>query len=209
MTAARISDADNQLLRAWRRDALDEAATQALEERLFFEPGLVEAARIDDALADELRRTAAPPARRPARLQRPIELLMAAGLGALAVLPFVGTERPNQQVTGNIEWVSISPMRSTTAEPMLVVPRTGTDLLAFEVAAASPDGTRVSAWIQRDDGTKVLDVDGLHVREGAVTFVVGRNALAGGVHLIGIVEAGASAPLQPKLSIRYVPDANH
>jgi hypothetical protein len=206
----RLSDADNRLLRAWRLGELDAQRAQSFEERLFFDPALSEAANIDMALEAGLRDTLRPEPlhapRQPAtrRRRRMVELLAAAAIGALAVVPFTAAPPTSQPVSSNIEWVSLSARRDLQAEPQLVAPRAGAELITLEVAVAAADGDAVSVRLDGAHGGTLLQADRLQVRDGAVTLAFARDALPPGVLSVEVIGSSGQRQQAPLL-IRYQP----
>jgi hypothetical protein len=205
----RLSDSDNRLLRAWRRGELDEDHTQSFEERLFFDPALAEAANIDMALEAGLR--ASPPLARPTQTpvrprRRLVELLAAAAVGAMAVLPLTMTLAPQapQPAGASIEWVGLSARRDLQSEPQLVAPRAGTGMVAIELAVAAVDGTPVAVRLDGAHGGTVLQAGQLQVRDGAVTFAFARDAVPVGVHSVEVFDLAGNRQQAPLL-IRYQP----
>lgn len=205
-----ISDSDNALLRAWRRGELDAAQADAFETRLFLEPDLVEAARLDQALAEGLPAVAAPavsaPAARPRRSAGPWSMLLAAGVGALAVLPFALDGGQPPPAVGNIEWVSVDVRRSSSSEPLLVAPRANAQLVALEVPAPGDlVGPYTLSLVAMDAGTAALSVDGLQASDGRLSLAFARDALAAGDYRIEVGDAEGRRAAGESLRIRYRP----
>jgi hypothetical protein len=205
-----LSDADNLLLRAWRRGELDEATRHAFETRLFLEPTLLEAAQIDQAMDAGITHglsTAANEA--PAPSPRPRTwpaLAAAAALGALAVLPFMFLMQPQDALRGNVEWVNVDVRRSTAAEPLLVQPRASTGVVALEVPAPADLAGPYRARLRGIDGPRtVLDVTDLHPADGVLSLAFSRQALPAGVYAIEISGDDGVAAATP-LRFRYRPD---
>jgi hypothetical protein len=206
---ATLSSSDNALLRAWRLGQLDASATDAFEARLFFEPDLAEAARLDQGLAaglaaaNEPRLTAAAP--RPG-VNRPWSMLLAAGLGALAVLPFAGTQSP-PEVIGNVEWVSVD-VRRGAENALLVAPRADADLVVIELPAPSAgDGPFNLRLMAIADGSAALSIEGLRASsDGLLSLAMARNAVPAGDYRIEIVAADGVLAGE-SLRIRYEPGA--
>jgi hypothetical protein len=209
-----LSTADNLLLRAWRRGELDPDACHAFETRLFFEPALLEAAQLDQALEAGLRDTAPtapmfgnadPRLRRP---PPPWAMLLAAGLGAAAVLPFALRPDPAAEWQGNVEWVSVDARRGTAdAEPLLIAPRASTGLVARELPApAAARGPLTVRLLLADDSAPVYELGGLHAVDGIVSLAFPREALGAGVYRVEFRDGGdGSALAGPALSFRYRP----
>ncbi len=199
---SKLTPTDNWQLRAWRRGELDDDAAIAFESRLFFEPGLFEAARLDKLLEAGLRDQPSPASRRHRPRRRALELAAAATLGAVAVLP-LALHSPGPQPLGtSLDWVSIGARRSAGTEPMLVAPRTDAAMVAVELSTAAGDGSVVTVVLRDETGHVALQTDPLTVRDGAVSFAFPRLALADGVHEIEIRDRDDRATTTP-LAIRY------
>lgn len=208
-----ISDSDNALLRAWRRGELDPGQTHAFETRLFLEPDLVEAARLDQAMAEAMpaavepaRIAAAPATPRPWRAGGPWSLLLAASVGALAVLPFALDRGQSPMALGNLELISVDVRRSSTSEPLLVAPRAGAQLVALEVPAPGDlVGPYTLSLVTLDAGAAALSVGGLQASDGRLSLAFAREALAAGDYRIEIMGAGGQRADSTSLRIRYRP----
>ncbi len=209
-----ISNADNLLLRAWRRNELDPAAADALETRLFFEPDLLAAAQSDQhlssALASEASAStqvaAAPMVAKavPVSNKQPWSLLLAAGLGALAVLPFVN-QGPAPTAVGNIEWVSVDVRRGSDSEALLIAPRATASLVVIEVPApADISGPFTLSLVAAADGQIPIILPGLHATDGLLSLAIPRDALAGGDYRIEVATA-AGVVAGEALRVRYQP----
>jgi hypothetical protein len=206
-----LSDADNLLLRAWRRGELDEATRHAFETRLFLEPTLLEAAQIDQGVDAGIRHglpMAANETPAPAPRQRSWPALAAAAaVGALAILPFMYMMQPTQELRGNVEWVNVDVRRSTTSEPLLVQPRASTGVVALEVPAPAGIAGPYRARLRGIDGSPaVLDVSDLHSADGVLSLAFSRNALPAGVYAVEISGEGGAAAGAAPLRFRYRPD---
>jgi hypothetical protein len=206
---ASLSSSDNALLRAWRLGQLDPSAADAFETRLFFEPGLAEAARLDQGLAAGLAAGAANEPRLSSTVpqpnaNRPWSMLLAAGLGALAVLPFAG-QQSSPTAVGNIEWVSVD-VRRGAEDALLVAPRADAELVVIELPAPSAGGGPFDLRLTTlADGQVALSIDGLLASsDGLLSLAMARDALPAGDYRIEIVAADGIA-VGESLRIRYQP----
>jgi len=204
-----ISNADNLLLRAWRRNELDAVAVDALEARLFFEPDLLAAAQSDQqlthALASEPSAESALPARSVRRASKqPWSLLLAAGLGALAVLPFVN-QGPAPTALGNVEWVSVDVRRGSDSEALLIAPSATASLVVIEIPApANTSGPFTLSLVAAPGGERPIVLHGLLATDGRLSLAVPRDALAGGDYRIEVATAEGVVPGEG-LRVRYRP----
>ena len=204
-----ISNADNLLLRAWRRNELDPVAADALEARLFFEPDLLAAAQSDQQLTSALTKkpNALPQVEAksaPLPSKQPWSLLLAAGLGALAVLPFVNLGQAPVAV-GNIEWVSVDVRRGGDDEALLVAPRATASMVVIEVPApVSLNGPFTLSLVAAADGERPIVLPGLHASDGLLSLAFPRDALAGGDYQIEVATAAGVVPGEA-LRVRYQP----
>lgn len=208
-----ISTADNLLLRAWRRGELDSTAADALEARLFFEPNLLEAAQLDQQIDPGLNdaHVAAPQPRRgsaPARRSTgPWSMLLAAGVGAMAVLPFVGTSEQAPATRGNVEWVSLDVRRSASDEALLVAPRADVGMLVMELPApAAGNGPFTLSLVAAPGGERPVQIAGLLPKDGVLSLAFAPGELAAGDYLIEIASTDGAAA-GAALRIRYRPQA--
>ncbi|HEX5757495.1 MAG TPA: hypothetical protein VFY12_14250 [Arenimonas sp.] len=211
--STQLSAQDDALLRAWRLGELDADACRAFEQRLFFEPELLDAARADLAITDGLRDrsdTITPVQGAPAIRWWP--QLVAASLGAMAVLPFAWRdEAPATALSANVEWVSLDVRRGDAARvPMLVQPRATTRLVALEVALpevlSGPYQLRLRA-IGSGDDDRLHEVADVHAADGMLSLAFARDALPPGTYRIEIRRAGDDRLLtvEPP-TFRYAPD---
>jgi len=217
-----LSHADNLQLRAWRRGELDPAAAEALETRLFFEPALAEAAAADQLLAAGLQAQAASndgnslpkegaraglQAREFGSAQRgPWSLLLAASLGALAVLPFATTTDPlPPSAMANVEWVSVDVRRSSAQDALLIAPRANAQLIVIELAAPdSTPGPFSVNLVPATSGQSPIRLGRVDANDGVLTLALARDALASGDYRIDIAGSDGNAVGEP-LRIRYQP----
>lgn len=203
-----LSEQDNALLQTWRRGELDEAACRAFERRLFFEPDLLDAARTDLAIARglaDVRQPAAPSAPAP----RWWPQLVAAGFGALAVLPLAWrNEAPSPALSANVEWVSLDVRRGDAARlPLLVQPRAGTRLLALEVALPESLNGPYQLRLRCIDDGRMYEIPDAHAADGMLSLAFARDALPPGTYRIEIRRAGEERLLlvEPP-TFRYQPE---
>jgi len=213
MSIELLSDQDNLLLRAWRRGELDEAKALEFETRLFFEPALLEAAKLDQALEACFREAPALLAGNASgktwrrHWERGWPLLLAASVGALAVLPFRHAD-VQSPVLGNVEWVAVDVRRNGGTEtPFLVAPRDSADLVVIEIpaprGATGPFRLRLTGL---DDRQVALELDKLQAADGVLSLAFTRDALAAGVYRVELAVAGERSAFAPTdLSFRYQP----
>ncbi len=220
-----ISHADNLTLRAWRRGELAPADADAFETRLFFEPSLADAATIDLQLADAFaavceRQTGQDPtyalvaekqllgaATSTVRRHRgnPWSMLLAAGVGALAVLPFARVTLEAPGALGNVELVSVDVRRGAEDRGLLVEPRAGTQAVVIEFAAPTANaGPYTVSLVAIDSGETVVSVPGLIDVDGLLSLTFARDALMAGDYRVEIAAAGG-APAASALRIDYRP----
>ncbi|MGQ0801495.1 MAG: hypothetical protein ACT4NL_15460 [Pseudomarimonas sp.] len=214
-----ISNADNVLLRAWRRNELDPVAADALETRLFFEPDLLAAAQSDQHLtsalaggssahapsgAAQIAATQIAAKAVPLSSRQPWSLLLAAGLGALAVLPFA-SQGPTPAAVGNIEWVSVDVRRGSESEALLVAPRATASLVVIEIPApANISGPYTLSLVAAAGSERPIVLSGLHATDGLLSLAIPRDALAGGDYRIEVATAEGVVPGEA-LQLRYQP----
>lgn len=208
-----LSAQDNALLRAWRLGELDADACRAFEQRLFFEPDLLDAAHADLAIADGLgdRSDTVTPVRQGQTI-RWWPQLVAAGLGAMAVLPFAWhDEPPATALSANVEWVSLDVRRGDDARvPLLVQPRATTRLVALEVALPGVQSGSYELRLRAvgDDGDERLhEIADVHAADGMLSLAFARDALPPGTYRIEIRRSGDERLLavEPP-TFRYAPD---
>lgn len=211
MHATLLSDADNALLRAWRRGELDDAQTEALEARFFMEPGLAEAARADQLIAEGMPAEviAAPGGVEPRIHPRPrsvLPLLLAAGFGAAAVLPFALRQTdPPAAALANVEWVSLDVRRSSDDAPLQVSPRAGAGLVVLEVPAPTEVSGPFRARILDESGATALEIAGLLAADARLSLAFAREALAPGRYRIEVARAEGTMTSGVPLLIEYRP----
>lgn len=140
------------------------------------------------------------------RRQPPWAMLMAAGLGAAAVLPFAQFGPSAPEWRGNVEWVSVDVRRGVAdAEPLLVAPRASTELVAMELPAPAADAP-LTVRLLAEHGHPVLELPGLQPVDGIVSLAFPRHALAAGVYRIEFRSGSdGTAVAGPALSFRYRP----
>ncbi len=211
MHATLLSDADNTLLRAWRRGELDDAQAEALEARFFLEPGLAEAARADQLIAEGMpaEPIAAPGGVEPRVHPRPrsvLPLLLAAGFGAAAVLPFALRQAdPPAAALANVEWVSLDVRRSSDDAPLQVAPRAGAGLVVLEVPAPTEVNGPFRARIIDESGETALEIAGLLAADARLSLAFAREALAPGRYRIEVARGEGAMTSGVPLLIDYRP----
>jgi hypothetical protein len=148
---------------------------------------------------------ARPEQARRSRRQPPWAMLLAAGLGAAAVLPFAQLGPSTPEWRGNVEWVSVDVRRGTAdAEPMLVAPRPSTELIAMELPA--PAGAApLTVRLLGERGDTALELAGLQPVDGIVSLAFPRDALAAGLYRIEFRSGSDENIASPALSFRYRP----
>lgn len=205
-----ISDQDNRLIRAWRRGELSQDEALAFEARLFLEPELLQAVEIDQSMAAALSHVETRSGSRRletrsrSRVNQGAQFLLAASVGAAAVLPFaldLGESGPQAQA---VEWVSVSNRRSVSAESVVLLqPSPGTELIALDIAVADDGTVDVELYDLRGVSTGVRAHD-LAPRDGSVGFAFRRGALAAGDYRVRVSRDG-HALASPEVILRYQP----
>ena len=205
-----ISDQDNRLIRAWRRGELSEDDAMAFESRLFLEPELRQAVEIDQSMAAALSHVESRPASRRVesrarqRVNQGAQFLLAASVGAAAVLPFaldLGNAGNHAQA---VEWVSVSNRRSAATDAvMLLQPAQGTQLIALDIAVTDEQPVDVELFDLRGVATGVR-AETLSPRDGSVGFAFKREALAAGDYRVRVSRDG-HALASPDVTLRYQP----
>lgn len=139
------------------------------------------------------------------RRQPPWAMLLAAGLGAAAVMPFAQLGPSAPEWRGNVEWVSVDVRRGIAdAEPLLVAPRASTGLVAMELPA--PDAPApLTVRLVAEQGGAAFELAGLHPVDGIVSLAFPRDALAAGVYRIEFRGSDDDAVASSELSFRYRP----
>lgn len=208
MTMPILSDRDNQLLQAWRRGELDPAAVGALETRLFFEPELAQAAQLDQALAAGIAALPSSPGEsgEPAPQREPRwPLLLAAGLGAMAVLPLAFHAIGPAPAHANVEVVSIDVRRGAVPAPATVSPGRGAELVAMRMPAPTGVAAPLSVRFVGADGRQALLVDHLRPDAGSVTLAFAPDALASAVYRVEFRQASEPQWRRSELTFRFEP----
>ncbi|MBB5207383.1 hypothetical protein [Chiayiivirga flava] len=172
---------DNDLIRAYLDNALDDAALTAFELRLLQDPALQDQVELEQALRHGLRaygrdlpvttlartaKTQPGAARIPSR--HPL-LALAASFVAGAVIPalFVlnmqhGTDPGSEFAPrGNVPTLLIDPVRSANADVVLVVAPNSSLLLLQVPVYPQHANERYSLRIEREDGASVAELDEL------------------------------------------------
>lgn len=204
-----ISDQDNQLIRAWRRGELSDSDALKFEARLFVEPELLHAVEIDQSMAAALNEGAQPvPAGPPVRRRRhrlapSAQLLLAASVGAVAVLPFVTDRDAPEPVAQGIEWVSVSNLRATVDAVLTLQPDPAVALIALDLAVEGQAPIDVELVDLRGVSTGV-HIKNLLPRDGAVGFAFQRHALSAGDYRIRLSREGRGE-VAPDVVLRYQP----
>jgi len=206
MNFPQLSDADNLQLRAWRRGELDADSTRAFETRLFFEPALLDAAQLDQTLAAGIAAqpgTAEPVVDASRRLP-PWSLLLAAGLGAAAVLP-LALPGGSPGVHANVEFVSVD-VRRGSVDLLQVTPQTTTGMLAMRLPVPEDMRGPVAArLVPLDGGGAVLRVDNLRPQHGMVTLGFAPEAVAAGDYRVELRDARDDGWRDSGLALSYQP----
>ena len=205
-----LSPQDNARVRAWRRGEMAEDEALAFETRLFLEPDLLEAAKLDQQLEQGLRDLGAKAAigdqPRPTSglMRQALPLALAAGLGALAVLPISALLQSGPQSHANVEWVSLDLRRGLDDIP-LVSPRAETELVALELGAPS-DATLFDIEVRdRRSQDLVLSFDSLSASDGLLSLAFARSALDAGEYRVRVFEHGRRGQPGLDLAFRYQP----
>lgn len=203
-----ISDRDNQLIRAWRRGELSESDAMQFEARLFVEPELLQAVEIDQSMASALNQgshavPALAPARRRRRMAQGAQLLLAASVGAVAVMPFMSDQSARQPAAQSIEWVSVSNMRATSDAVLVLQPDPEIDLIALDVAVEGQAAIDV-ALVDLRGGETGVHAEQLLPRDGAVGFAFQRHALPPGDYRLRLSREGRGQ-VAPDVVLRYQP----
>jgi hypothetical protein len=179
--------------------AADLSADEESEGRAVAESTLA-AATVGDSHANAGRRR-----RRPI-VAGPWSMLLAAGLGAVAILPFASQFQSAPQATGNLEWVSIDVRRGAESEPLLVSPRASAGVVAMELAApAGATAPLTLSLIAVDSGEPTMVIAGLEPSDGLLSFAFARDQLPAGDYRIEIVGGEGLLGNGESMVIRYVP----
>lgn len=208
-SSTQLSPQDNAAIRAWRRGEMNEIEAEAFETRLFLEPDLLEAAKLDLQLEQGLREVGEGALRsRPGigsgLIRQALPLALAAGIGALAVLPLSALLRSAPEGHANVEWVSLD-LRRGAADLPLIAPRADTELVAVEISA--PSGAKQFDIELRDRRSQdlVLSFDSLTETDGLISLAFDRHALAAGEYRLRVFEHGQRDQAGSELGFRYQP----
>lgn len=153
--------------------------------------------------------TSASVSRRRPLVAGPWSMLLAAGLGAAAILPFAGQLQTGPQPAGNLEWVSLDVRRGVDSAPLTVAPRASAGVVAMELAApAGATAPLTLRVIEVGSDTAVMVIPGLEPSDGLISFAFARDQLAAGDYRIEILGSGNRvAEGSDSLLIRYRPSA--
>ncbi|MBD8525861.1 hypothetical protein [Pseudomarimonas arenosa] len=203
-----LSPQDNAAIRAWRRGEMNESEAEAFETRLFLEPELLEAAKLDQQIEHGLRAAGNDLLKvksQPNRLIRQaLPLALAAGLGALAVLPLSALLQKGPESHANVEWVSLD-VRRGIADLPLIAPRADTELVALEIGAPS-DAPRFDVELRdRRSQDLLLSFEALTASDGLISLAFARDALTNGEYRVRVFEQGRRDQAGLELSFRYQP----
>ena len=206
-----LNPQDNARVRAWRRGEMTEDEALAFETRLFLEPDLLEAAKLDQQFEQGLRdiggKAALGDQHRPGStlMRQALPLALAAGLGALAVLPISALlQQSGPQSHANVEWVSLDQRRGLDDTP-LVSPRAETELIALELSAPSAAALFDIEVRDRRSQDLMLSFDSLTASEGLLSLAFARGALQSGEYRVRVFEHGQRSEAGLDLTFRDQP----
>lgn len=206
---AQLSPQDNAAIRAWRRGEMSEPDAEAFETRLFLEPDLLEAAKLDQQIEIGLQEVGDSALQTKASagqglMRQALPLALAAGLGALAVLPLSALMRPAPESHANVEWVSLD-VRRGVADLPLIAPRADTELVALEISAPTAAEQFDVEVRDRRSQDLLLSFDALSESEGLISLAFARDALAPGEYRVKVFDHGQRDSAGTELGFRYQP----